>query len=128
MKSPTFILIREEASEWLLVLAAFALRVASRQLPDYSSPNSPRRFTQPQLLACIVLKPWLGDTYRSVAERLERSPRLRAVLGLRSVPHYTTLKRFRDRIPGAEDLRGHRNMAYRRMARFAQRAVTRMDV
>ena len=98
LKTPKFFVIRVGHDALLPLATAFALRAAKRVLPEYSCPNSPQRFTQPQLLACLVIKPWLGRTYRNVAEKLEQSPRLQSVLGLRAVPHYSTLKRFADRI------------------------------
>ncbi len=36
-------------------VALAALAIAQRVLPAYSHPNVPKTFTQPQLLACLVL-------------------------------------------------------------------------
>jgi hypothetical protein len=78
--------------------AELALAVAGDELPAYSCPKSPRRFTQPQLLACLVLKAHLKQTYRGVADLLGASDDLRRVLGLARVPDYSTLQRFADRV------------------------------
>lgn len=39
-----------------------AHRLARRHLADYSNPKSPRTFTQPQFLACLIVKAHLGCT------------------------------------------------------------------
>lgn len=79
----------------LLVVAELSLRAARRCMAPYAHPKSPRKFTQPQLLACLVLKTHLKQTYRGIIELLEVSPPLREALGLRSeLPHYSTLQRF----------------------------------
>ncbi len=63
-------------------------------MTPFAHPKSPQRFTQPQLLACLVLKTNLKLTYRGVVELLEISPPLCEAIGLRQVPHYSTLQRF----------------------------------
>lgn len=78
--------------------AELALAVAADELPAYSCPKSPRRFTQPQLLACLVLRAYAKQTYRGVADLLGASDDLRRVLGLTRVPDYSTLQRFADRV------------------------------
>jgi hypothetical protein len=64
---------------------------------DYSHPKSPHKFTQPQLMSCLILRAYLKTTYRGVIEILETSEALRERLGLDRLPHYSTLKRFADR-------------------------------
>lgn len=86
-----------EKTNVLLEVASLSLRVARRFAADYSHPKSPKKFTQPQLLACLVLRAYLKTTYRGVVEVLEVSDSLRARLGLGRLPHYSTLKRFADR-------------------------------
>src|SRR5262245_54210836 len=81
----------------LVRAAALALAVAADELPPYSCPKSPRRFTQPQLLACLVLKAYLRQTYRGIADLLGVADDLRRALGLTRVPDYSTLQRFADR-------------------------------
>ena len=86
-----------EKANVLLEVASLSLRVARRFAADYSHPKSPQKFTQPQLLACLVLRAYLKTTYRGVIEVLEVSDALRQRLGLERLPHYSTLKRFADR-------------------------------
>ena len=85
--------------------AELALAVAGDELPAYSCPKSPRRFTQLQLLACLVLKAHLKQTYRGITDLLAASDDLRRAFGLGRVPDYSTLQRFADRAvtPGLVD-------------------------
>lgn len=93
--------MREEARLRLAVLE-LALQVARRHLLAYSHPKSPRRYTQPQLMACLILKALLNETYRGVVAQLELSDRLCDVLGLEQVPSPSTLKKFADRVADVE--------------------------
>src|SRR5687768_16306261 len=83
-------------------VAELALEAGRRILPAYSHPKSPRLYTQPQLLACLVLRAYLRQTYRGVVEVLQESDGLRAALGLRDgrVPRHTTLEEFASRLGG----------------------------
>src|SRR5207248_10110453 len=56
----------------------------------YAHVYSPRKFTQPQLFACLVLKTFLKTDYRGLAAHLTDHSDLRAALGLTTVPHFTT--------------------------------------
>jgi len=73
-----------------LRLAREALAVARRRLRLYSHKFSPKKFTQPQLFACLVLKTFLKTDYRGLVAHLADHSDLRAVLGLEVVPHFTT--------------------------------------
>ncbi|MFN9342228.1 MAG: hypothetical protein ACK6DB_06480, partial [Planctomycetota bacterium] len=48
-----------------------ALSVGQAKLADYSHRNSPKKFTQPQLFACLVLKTSLGLDYRGLEGLLD---------------------------------------------------------
>jgi len=74
-----------------LSVAKLALEVARQCYPDYSCAKSPRKFTQPQLVACLVLKEFLRLDYRGMYQTLREWSDLRQVLGLSRVPHFTTL-------------------------------------
>ena len=71
--------------------AAYA--VAKDSLPAYAHRYSPKKFTQHQLFACLVLKTQLKTDYRGVTEFLEALPELRQSIELTSVPHFTTLQK-----------------------------------
>lgn len=70
-----------------------ALEVGRRALPAYSHRCSPKKFTQHQLFACLVLRNFLKTDYRGVVAQLQESPHLVAILGLEQIPHYTTLQK-----------------------------------
>jgi Transposase DDE domain/Transposase domain (DUF772) len=70
-----------------------ALAAARRVLPFYTHPNSPKKFTQHQLFACLVLKNFLKTDYRGVVAHLADNPSLRELMGLKHVPHFTTLQK-----------------------------------
>ena len=74
-----------------LALARVALEVGERAYEPYSHPKSPQKYTQPQLFAMLVLKQFFGLDYRGLVTWLARWSDLRDVLGLKSVPHYSTL-------------------------------------
>jgi len=57
-----------------------ALAVAELALPLYSHRCSPKKFTQHQLFACLVLKCCLKTDYRGVAAHLVDCPSLMEVL------------------------------------------------
>jgi Transposase DDE domain len=73
-----------------LQVAREALAVAARTLRPYTHKFSPKKFTQPQLFACLVLKTFLKTDYRGLAAHLADHSDLRDALGLQAVPHYTT--------------------------------------
>lgn len=81
----------------LLTVASLSLGLGRRFMSSYSHPKSPHKFTQAQLMACLILRAYLKTTYRGVIEILETSGQLRRRLGLAQLPHYSTLKRFADR-------------------------------
>lgn len=78
-------------------MVKLALRLARRHLSDYSHPKSPRKFTQPQLFACLILKAHWNCTYRRVEELLILMPAVREAIGLLETPRFTTLQMFADR-------------------------------
>lgn len=75
-----------------------ALRVARDALPAYSSRFSKHDFTQHQLFAILVLKQFLKTDYRGVVQFLADWSDLRRLLGLKKLPHYSTLKYAHDRL------------------------------
>jgi hypothetical protein len=87
---------RTSKSPRAVLLAALA--TAKRALPLYSHRNSPRKFTQHQLFACLVLKNFLKTDYRGVVAHLADCPSLSETLGLARVPHYTTLQKAARRL------------------------------
>jgi hypothetical protein len=86
----------------LLPFARVALDVAATVLPPYRSRFSKHQFTQPQLLAVLCLMRYENWTFREAEVRLREHGELRRVLQLRSVPDYTTLYRFLQRLDPAK--------------------------
>lgn len=68
-----------------------ALRVAQESLPPYSAVTSRKDYTQHQLFAVLALKTFLKVDYRGVVAFLKDFAELRDDLGLKKVPHYSTL-------------------------------------
>jgi hypothetical protein len=59
---------------------------------------APKKFTVPQLFACLVLKEFLRLDYRKLTALLAESPALGHAIGLSSVPHFTTFQKAADRL------------------------------
>ena len=49
-------------SKSTLTVAQMALRAARDALPDHARPKSPKKFTQPQLIACLIVKEFKART------------------------------------------------------------------
>jgi hypothetical protein len=71
--------------------ATWALAVSKSVLPNHASRFAPKTYTQPQLLACLLLKEYLRLDYRTAQEMLELSDGLRSTLELSRVPDHSTL-------------------------------------
>jgi hypothetical protein len=74
-----------------IALARASLEVGKEALNSYSCPKSPRKYTQPQLFAMLVLKQFFKTDYRGLVQWLSRWKELRDALELKRVPHYSTL-------------------------------------
>jgi len=70
-----------------------ALQVGQQTLRAYSHRFSPKKFTQPQLFACLVLKEFLRLDYRKLQAVLADSPSMAAAIELSAIPHYTTFQK-----------------------------------
>ena len=79
-----------------VLLVAHAVAVES--LAAYAHLFSPKKFTQHQLLAILVLKEFMRCDYRKVAGLLGECADLRETIGLESAPHYTTLQKASKRL------------------------------
>jgi hypothetical protein len=75
-----------------------AYEAACQALPAYRHKFSPKKFTQPQLLACLVLKEFQRLDYRGLADHLADHPDLAGLIGLKAVPHYTTFQKASERL------------------------------
>jgi Transposase domain (DUF772) len=72
--------------------------VLKTQFDKYSGPFSPKRFTQAQLLTLLILKRGKQMSYRRLTEEFDKSSELRRAMGLKRVPHYSTLAHAEPRL------------------------------
>ena len=71
---------------------------AKMVLNDYSSYFSNHIYTQPKLFTILAIKIYTHCTYRELTDLLELSDKLKNYLGLKKIPHYTTIQKFFKRI------------------------------
>lgn len=76
----------------------WALMVGEGSLRTYWHQHAPKKFTVPQLFACLVLKEFLKADYRKVWTLLKECPGLGDAIGLQRVPHFTTLQQAAARL------------------------------
>ncbi len=67
------------------------MEVGRQTYDDYAHVNSPKKFTQPQLFACLAVKEALGLGYAAMTTRLKEWSDLREALELERVPGSSTL-------------------------------------
>jgi hypothetical protein len=79
-----------------VLLAAYV--TAKDALPEYASKYSPKKFTQHQLFAILVLKIFWKTDYRGIVTMLSDLPELGKTIGLKQVPHFTTLQKAEKRL------------------------------
>jgi hypothetical protein len=77
---------------------AVAHQIATECLRAYSHRFSPKKFTQPQLFAVLVLKEFMRCDYRKIVALLSDWPELGGTIGLQAVPHYTTIQKAAHRL------------------------------
>src|SRR5436309_10803856 len=75
----------------LLVVAQRAYQLAQRAMPPFRSKFSKKTFTQPQLLAALILKVYLRHTYREAEAWWVATDGVRGLLQLRQAPDHSTL-------------------------------------
>lgn len=81
-----------------LSLARQALKIARRSLPLYGPRTAPKKFTNHQLFAVLAVREFYGLDYRGTVQLLLDWSDLRAVLGLKAVPTYSTLCKAETRL------------------------------
>ncbi len=82
-----------QTSKSPVAVARCALAAGQKALSRYAHRLAPKKYTQPQLFACLVMKEFFRTDYRGVVALLGELPELRASLQLSHVPHYTTLQK-----------------------------------
>jgi Transposase DDE domain len=81
-----------------------AWSVASQVFPKYSHKNSPKKFTQGQLFACLVLKNFLKLDHRGLQHLLVDCSDLTAAIEMKSVPHFTTFQKASRKLLAAKPI------------------------
>jgi hypothetical protein len=81
-----------------LAFAREALAAATAALPTYGSARSRHTYTLPQHVAALALKQFLRTDYRGLVAYLNDWAELRHALGLKTVPHFTTLQKAHTRL------------------------------
>lgn len=79
-------------------VAFVAYCVAKKSLPAYSHQFSPKKYSQHQLVALLVLKEFFNTDYRGLVVMVSDSINLCRILELKEVPHYTTIQKAGSRI------------------------------
>jgi hypothetical protein len=72
--------------------------LGKQRLRTYWHRYSPKKFTLPQLFACLVLKEFLRLDYRKLSALLEDAPSLAAIIDLKQVPHFSTFQKAAARL------------------------------
>ena len=75
-----------------------AHQLGKQRLRMYSHRFSPKKFTLPQLFACLVLKEFMRLDYRKLSALLEDAPSLAAIIDLRQIPHFSTFQKAAARL------------------------------
>ncbi len=75
-----------------------AYHVAQQSLKAYSHRYSPKKFTQHQLFATLVLKGFLKTDYRGVVKHLADCATLADAIDLKKISHFTTLQKASRRL------------------------------
>ncbi|ACL17585.1 IS5-like element ISMepa1 family transposase [Methanosphaerula palustris] len=90
------------STNWYIKLIRYICSVLrSSHFPLYSCKYSRRTYTQHQLMAILLFREALGTDYRDVVELINLMGRIKDILNLDQVPHYSTIHKFMARTPSA---------------------------
>jgi transposase len=84
---------KEKRESHYVIWTRMAYAMTKAMLPTYRHRNSPKTYTQPQLVAAVLLGFYLDLGYRDLEEWLLASEAICAVLELKQVPDHSTLCR-----------------------------------
>lgn len=86
----------------VLQFTQLSLRVCCRRLPERFSRFHNKLYSPRQLMAILLLKVYLKQTYRGIIQLLQLMPDLVEVLGLKTLPRHQTLHEFMKREVGEQ--------------------------
>jgi hypothetical protein len=72
--------------------------IRDSRIPLFSSKFSKKTYTQHQLLTLLLLKEYLSEDYRDAVELAEIMDSIRVKIHLDTVPHFTTIHKFSQRM------------------------------
>ncbi|QYZ79902.1 hypothetical protein E2N92_10945 [Methanofollis formosanus] len=73
--------------------------IRTAHIPLYSGKFSRKTYTQPQLMSLTIFREIIGEDYRDTVQLVDLMDRIKEILQLDQVPHYTTLHKFSHRVP-----------------------------
>ena len=82
----------------LIKFTFVSFKVAKMSLSEYSCKKSKHTYTQHQLMALLCLMKRLRLDYRVFTSIIQLTPKIQPIIGLKNIPHYTTLQKFFKRI------------------------------
>lgn len=77
----------------LLKYLRLSYRLTKKALPAYSNKFSKKKFSQPQVMACLLLREYLKLDLRALEELVASNPVFLKILQLTEVPNYSTFSR-----------------------------------
>ena len=92
---------RIDQNKLFKVVRGLKSRLGRLAVPLHRCRRSNHIFTQHQLLVLLVLRQWSGKSYREFCVLVEVCTALLEELGLRRLPHFTTLQKFAQRVQQA---------------------------
>jgi hypothetical protein len=72
--------------------------IKGSRIPLYSSKFSKKTYNQHQLLILILLKEYLSEDYQDTVDLVDLMNEIKQKITLDSIPHFTTLHKFSQRI------------------------------
>src|ERR1043165_2835627 len=85
------------ADNQVLRFTQYSIRVCNRRLPERFSKFHNKLYSPRQLMAILLLKVYLKQTYRGIIHLRHPAPELVEVLGRKALPRHQTLHEFMKR-------------------------------
>jgi hypothetical protein len=82
----------------LIKFTFVSFKIAKMSLSEYSCEKSKHTFSQHQLIALLCLMKRLKLDYRLFTSIIQLMPKIQTLIGLKTIPHYTTLQKFFKRL------------------------------